>query len=407
MRILVVSSYLPYPLLSGGHIRLYNIIKELSKRHTITLICEKRSFQTEKDIEELKRMCKEVITVNRKKQWSISNIVKTGLSQMPFLLVGHTLPKMKDIIRTKLSEERFDLVHVETSYVMQNVPETYLPVVLVEHNIEYLVYQRFAALAPLLLRPFFYLDTVKLAYFEKRFWKRATKLVLVSEQERTITGRDDAVVVPNGVDTQKYQVSSVRQAQDKYQVSKKEKRILFIGDFKWLQNRDSGRWILQSIWPRVIEKWKERGEKSRLKLWIVGQHIPKEIKNMIVGHDMVLSDSGKLRTETIFQKSDVLLAPIRVGGGTSYKILEAMSCGVPVVTTKLGIEGIAATDGKEVSLADTEENLASAVVTLLKDSKQYKQLQKNARMLVEERYNWPMIVEKLENVYREAIASKT
>ena len=74
MNILLVSSYLPYPLFSGGHIRLYNLIKELSPKHKITLICEKRDHQGEADIAELKKLCKKVIVVPRRKQWSVANI---------------------------------------------------------------------------------------------------------------------------------------------------------------------------------------------------------------------------------------------------------------------------------------------------------------------------------------------
>src|SRR5690242_13713182 len=143
MRILVVSSYLPFPLHSGGHVRLFNLIKQLSKRHKITLICEKRDFQTQTDINEVGKFCEEIITVPRKKQWSIQNIFKAGFSSYPFLLVGHTSLEMKQQIVRVLNEKQFDVIHIETFYVNQNLPKTYLPVVLVEHNVEYEVYQRF------------------------------------------------------------------------------------------------------------------------------------------------------------------------------------------------------------------------------------------------------------------------
>src|SRR5581483_8848705 len=143
MKILVVSSYLPYPLFSGGHIRLYNLLRELSKKHEIFLVCEKRSYQTNADIEEVKKICKEVITIARKRQWSIGTIAKTGFSSYPFLMVGHANPQMTEKIAQVLQKEKFDLIHIETFYVMQNLPKTVLPTVLVEHNIEYLVYKRF------------------------------------------------------------------------------------------------------------------------------------------------------------------------------------------------------------------------------------------------------------------------
>ena len=88
MKILMVSSFLPYPLFSGGQVRLYNIIKELSKRHEITLVCEIRPNQTQDDIKEMEKYCKKVLTVKRKKQWTLKNIIETGLSKNSFLITN-------------------------------------------------------------------------------------------------------------------------------------------------------------------------------------------------------------------------------------------------------------------------------------------------------------------------------
>src|SRR5260221_9393187 len=162
MRILIVSSFLPFPLDSGGHVRLFNIIKELSKNNAITLICEKRPFQTQKDIDMVKKFCEGVHTIPRKKQWSIRNIGQTAFSTYPFLMTGHTSLEMKKKIVEVLAQKTYDVIHVETFYVMQNLPKTYVPIVLVEHNIEYKVYARFAQKSPVILRPLLFADVLKI-----------------------------------------------------------------------------------------------------------------------------------------------------------------------------------------------------------------------------------------------------
>src|SRR5574342_174624 len=124
MKILMISSYLPYPLHSGGQVRLYNLIKELSNKHEITLICEKRKHQTDSDIAELKKICKKIITVDRRRQWDLENIIKAGTSLQSFLTTGHKHSQMRQIIMDELVRETFDLIHVETFYVIQNVPAT-------------------------------------------------------------------------------------------------------------------------------------------------------------------------------------------------------------------------------------------------------------------------------------------
>ncbi len=130
MKILMVSSYLPFPLLSGGNIRLYNLLKLLSKKHKITLICERRPNQTEADVKEVEKICEKVITVERKKQWSIKNIVKTGFSLNPFIITGHQSKEMTRAIKNELEKENFDLIHVETFYVMGTLTRKSTPVLL-------------------------------------------------------------------------------------------------------------------------------------------------------------------------------------------------------------------------------------------------------------------------------------
>jgi glycosyltransferase involved in cell wall biosynthesis len=231
MKILLVSSFLPYPLTSGGNVRLFNLLKRISRHNQITLVCEKRSYQTQEDERMVLQFCNRLITVPRRKQWSVGNILKTGFSSFPFLLVGHTNYRMREIIKDLLSNEKFDLVHIETSYVMQNLPDIGLPTLLVEHNIEYLVYKRFAKNAPVFLKPFLYLDVAKLRFWEQRFWKKATRVAVVSEIEREVV--EDVIgrrvfVIPNGVDTKEFSFSR-RDLEEKW--GKGEKRVLFVGNF--------------------------------------------------------------------------------------------------------------------------------------------------------------------------------
>src|SRR6185436_3844359 len=120
------------------------------------------------------------------------------------------------------------------------------------------------------------------------------------------------------------------------------RNVLFIGDFKWLQNRDSIEFIIKEIWPEINSKFD-------LKLWIVGRNIPDSIRSLTSDPSILFDTENSVRPAfEIFQDADVLLAPIRVGGGTSYKILESMSCGTPVVTMPMSAQAIHAQDGEEI-----------------------------------------------------------
>lgn len=398
MKILIVSSYLPYPLFSGGHVRLYNIIKELSGKNEITLLCEKRPFQKEEDVAAVKKICKEVITVDRKRQWSFSNIIKSGFSTHSFLVTGHTQTQFKKIIDETLLKNNFDLIHVETYYVMQNLPQTKVPVVLIEHNIEYSVYAKFRESAAFFLRPFLSLDIAKIKREEEDCWKNAQALVAVSREDQAVmkkAGRD-SFLVPNGVSTDQFVF--------KEKPATTTRKILFLGDFKWIQNRDAVTFIFKEIWPQISVRVKEKKEKFALKLWIVGRKIPDSIKTLTNDPDVLFDEkSSSLPTEKIFQDATLLLAPLRVGGGTSYKILESMSSGTPVVTMHMSADALSAQDGRDVLVGKTALELAEKCVTLLQDENLFKTISKNGRVLVEQHYTWKEIVKELEEAYKNVI----
>ncbi len=400
MKILLVSSYLPYPLFSGGQVRLYNLIKELSGKHEITLICEKRSHQTESDVLEVKKICKDVITVGRKKQWSFGNIAKTGISSSSFLVTGHTQSLFKQKIQEILAKNTFDLIHVETYYVMQNLVQTKVPIVLVEHNIEYLVYKKFKQKAPMFLRPLLEFDITKMKKEEVGYWEKAKALVAVSQEDQQVMqkARFEPFLVPNGVNTSQFVFKSFEK---RAQGSQSQKRkMLFLGDFTWIQNKDAVTFIIKEIWPLLRQGFGEQA----IQLWIVGRKIPDSIRSLTDDPDVIFDEaSSSLPTEKIFQEASLLLAPLRVGGGTSYKILEAMSSGTPVVTMQMSATALGATDGHDIMIGKTAQELAEKSVKILQDNGVYNKIAKNGRELVEKKYTWKEIGKKLDEVYEKAV----
>jgi glycosyltransferase involved in cell wall biosynthesis len=230
---------------------------------------------------------------------------------------------------------------------------------------------------------------MKMKHWEHYFWKKATRLVAVSESEkRTMSKvREDVELIPNGVDIEKFQPKADRP---------KEKRILLIGDFKWVQNRDCAKFIIQEIWPLIPSR-------LGLKLWIVGKKIPREIRHLTKDENVIFDENAPEETEKIYEQADILLAPIRIGGGTNFKILEAMASGVPVLTTLLGIEGIKARANEHVLVANSPSDLARMVEKLCSDEVLVSKLTKNARSLIEKEYEWEKIAKELDDVYKSVL----
>lgn len=242
--------------------------------------------------------------------------------------------------------------------------------------------------APLFVRPLLAIDIEKIKFWEKQVWEKVTKVVGVSDVEAKQM-RNDASVVPNGVNLSDFPF--------KKSVNKQDKTILFMGNFKWIQNTTTASWIVKDIWPKISSLLKQNAI-----LWIVGKHIPESLRKL-ASKDIIFDEHAPDKTSDIYKRVDILLAPIKVGGGTSYKILEAMASGVPVVTTYLGIEGLKAKNKIHAVIAETSRQLADSVVQLLENRKEYDRIAKNARKFIEENYSWAKIAKELEGVYQDAV----
>lgn len=385
MKVLMLTPYLPYPLYSGGQVRLFNLIKNLSRSHEITLFSFIRHEEEKKYIDELLKYCLRIEVFKKIKPWSLQTLFKTVFSPYPLLMKMYDLPEVRDKIRREIDGGNYNLIHAECFYVMQNLSDAPgLPIVLAEQNIEYLVYQRFVRKFRLLpLKPLMYFDILKIKFWEKRFWQKVNRLVAMSEEEKKLTGLTGVEVVPNGVDTA-YFAKKVFEKD-------KEPTVVFVGNFKWIKNQDALRYLYSEIWPKIVK------DMPSAKLLVVGRDISKRLRDFL-GEEVTVEE-GIEDIRQAYQKAHLLLSPVRAGGGTSYKVLEAMASSLPVVTTSLGIEGIAAKDGREVIVRDDPEDLAGAVVELLKNEKKREEMGKKAQKLIEEKYDWGKIAAKLGRIW--------
>ncbi len=392
MKILMITPYLPYPLWSGGQIRTYNLLKNLSRKHQITLFSFIRDKREEKYIQNLKDYCKDVKVFLKRPPWSIKSLFLSAVTYYPLVVCMYLNRQVKNAIEEATEKENFDLIHAETFYVMPNIPSNDIPIILVEQTIEYLVYRHYTHSVNFLpMRLLMNWDVTKILFWEKRFWKKATRVVAMSEADKRrmqkISPGLNVDLVPNGVDTEFF---SLKKRSGKY----KEKVILFVGNFKWLQNREAVSILVRSIWPHIKKSL------PSARLWIVGRFPTKEILKFASSSITVSSEIDNIREA--YNKAHVLLAPIYGPGGTRYKILESMASGLPVVTTSTGIEGLNCTHGKEVLIKEKPFDLAKETVKLLTDESLYKKLVHNGRKLVEDQFNWKTIASSLDRIYKEA-----
>jgi glycosyltransferase involved in cell wall biosynthesis len=293
----------------------------------------------------------------------------------------------KKAIEEELKHGDYDLIHAETFYVMPHIPKTNLPIVLVDQTIEYQVYQHFVENFKYpILKNILALDVSKLKFWELAYWKKARKVIAMSEADKEIMLSEDknldVDIVPNGVDVKRF-------AEKKFTKSK-DPVILYLGNFTWLQNREAVDILMKKVWPEIAEKIPES------KLWIIGKDAEQFFGQL---------KSDRVRVEEVkdireaYQGAHLLVAPIYGSGGTRYKNFEAFASGLPVVTTSVGIGGTEATDGVDVIVRDDPSEIAKAAIELLHDKKRYNRILENARKMVAQKYDWAPIAKHLSNIY--------
>lgn len=400
MKILMITPYLPYPPLSGGQTRSYNLIKHLAKNHQITLFAFIRQKEENQQVKVLRKYCQKIKTFDRGPAWALKKILFAGLTPYPFLIANYYSRQLQKAIKEELKKNHYDLIHVECFYLMPNLRgQKKIPVVLVDQTIEYEVYRHVAQTLPphlFFLKPFYYFDVAKIYFWEKRFWKKASQTAAVSEDDKKIIKKHfpklKVAVVENGVDPDKFVKKTYRRAS--------QPTILFgVANFKWVQNREAAEILLKEIWPQIKKRVKNA------QAWIIGRYAPLYFGNFDDRKKGITVKEAE-DVNYFYQKAWILVAPIRSGGGSRTKFFEAMAAGLPVVTTPEGAEGLKAKNNQEIIIAKSNRALIKKSLLLIRDKKLAQKIGKKGQKLVLEKYTWEKSAQALEEVYRKTVKKK-
>ena len=388
------TPYLPYPDSSGGQIRTQNLLKHLRKKHDITLFSLIKYKKEEEYIPILeKNFCKKVRVFYRsEKPWMIQNILRTGFSLSPFLVVRNFSSEAKKAVEEELKTGDYDLIHAETFYAMPHIPKTNLPVVLVDQTIEYQVYDHYVRhTAPFFIRPLLAIDVAKLKYWERYYWREASKVIAVSEKDRqemlAVEPRLDVDIVPNGVNLDLFKKKTSWNSESPI--------IMFMGNFNWLQNTEAAMLLIDEIFPIIKKEIKDA------KLHIVGQHQPESLLRK-ASQDILLSNLAEDDIDGIVKanyEASVSASPLRGPGGTRLKVLAAMASKLPIVSSNVGVTGLGVKSGREVIIENDSREMAQAIISILKNPKNAQKLAENAYNFVVSEYDYAVITEKLSQIY--------
>jgi glycosyltransferase involved in cell wall biosynthesis len=265
--------------------------------------------------------------------------------------------------------------------------------VVIAHNVDTLIWQRYYENEKnVLKKAFLKTQWQKFRRFEESAFRQATRVVAVSEDDahliRTQFGQANVDVVDNGIDRAYFE--GVGAARD-------PAKVLFLGALDWRPNLDAVGLLLDRIFPRV------RALESSAKLVIVGRHPPVNLvkrAEQTPGVEL-LADVPDVRP--YLGASGVMAVPLRIGGGSRLKILEALACGLPVVSTKVGAEGLLLTPGVDYVQAE-EDAMADALVHAIRRPAEVQAMAEHGRAIVLDTYDWSVLAKKLEATWERSLA---
>lgn len=313
------------------------------------------------------------------------------------LLVARRVEFLAELQRL-VDSGRFDIVQVE--FVQMAALRFALPrgrrfrTVLDEHNIEFDIVKRTAGgdVSPA-RRLYSAVDWRKLKREEVSAWRWFDGVSVTSERDAAILSdlepNAKVAVIPNGVDI------------DAFKPSPKlpdENSLLFFGAMNYYPNRNGLSYFVEQIFPLILAK------RPSTKLWVVGP-APPSVKQLKSANIEVTDFVDAV--EPYIDAATAVIVPLRLGGGTRLKIVEAMSKAKPIISTRVGAEGIDVVDGESALLADDPQAFAAHVESVLADAELAKRLGGAARKLAEQRYSWPALVSDLERFYERLLTTPT
>jgi polysaccharide biosynthesis protein PslH len=412
MNILFLTPQLPYPPRQGTTIRNYNLILHLAQRHTIDLLTFLAPGEELAAGSPLHSLCRKVAAVPQPARSSRRRAVDTLTTLTPDMGLRLESPAMWDLVRTWTVQTAYDLVQVEGIELAQygmavggHKARRAPALIFDNHNCEYLLQKRNALNDLRLPRRwpaagYSLAQWQKLRRYETMILQAADATIAVSAADKqamlAIAPEAGITVVSNGIDLDVYRPPTSGTVDTA--INTVQPKFVFTGKMDYRPNIDAALWFAEEVLPLVVAK------EPNACLQLVGMN-PHARLDVLRADPHVAITGAVPDTRPYIAGAAVYVIPMRVGGGTRFKALEAMACGKAIVSTSLGVEGIPVQHGRELLLADTPADFAAAVLRLVADLRSGGALQQQlgtaARRFVEQHYGWQTIIPQLDAVYQQ------
>lgn len=402
MRILWLSHFVPYPPKGGVFQRGYNLLTRIAARHPVQLLAvrHKESTHPQAELElakaELERHCQSVEIFDMSARTRPSRLGSLALSALatgePLTVKVYDAPGLRETVARYVAGS-VDVVHLDTISLARFLPDLKAhPVVLTHLGPESLMIRRRIPFEKgLTKRAFFHAEWRLLQRYERRVCPAVDLNVTMSRVDRDVLSAiaPDArfVVVPNGVDTNYFQAGPVPDTQS----------LIFAGRLDQYASLDGIMHFITTTWPLVRTRY------PAATLTVVGLNPPDVLRSRASADPQIRLLGYVPDIRPHFRQAAVSICPLRDGGGTRLKVLDAMALGMPIVTTSMGCEGIDVVPEEHVLVADTPAAFAAQIGRVLDDKRLRDRLASAARSRAESHYDWDDLARRLEEAYRSVV----
>ncbi len=391
------------PLDFGGRIRSFQMVKELARRHPVTVLTFYPAVENDPH-QEIAPLFEELITVplqlpEKRSTGEYLDYLRLLPARHAYSMQKYYRPELRRAVAELFSRKSFDAIICDFIYpagVLDWKSET--PIVLFTHNVEAEVWERqYRVSKDPISKLMFGLEYVRLKRAERYYAERAARVLAVSESNRRFFGRyvggaEQVTLVPTGVDTDYFRPAPK---------ASRDRHLVFTGSMDWAPNHDAMEYFDREILPLI------RVEEPEVEIWMVGRNPPASLSRLVKGDSKVHLTGRVEDVRPFIDQSSVYVLPMRTGSGTRLKVFEAMASGKAIVSTPVGAEGLPVTHGENLMLAAEPAEFAKAVIQLIRDAELRRHVEVGARALVERGFSWRAATDRLEEAVTTAVKRST
>jgi glycosyltransferase involved in cell wall biosynthesis len=408
-----VSHVIPYPPKAGVLLRAYHLLKGVAQRADVDLFAfiqepwlktlfSDRDAGLQECRSELQRFCRTVhfepIARIARPYGQLRTAAEALFERESYVQGWLRSDSAENVLRRMRAESQYDLVHFDTIALARYRPLfDDITATLGHHNIESEMLARRAENEEnRVKRWYFRREGRRLRQFEQRtaaqFASHITCSELDSERLRALVPAAHTHVVPNGVDCDYFQPQGLATRPDS---------LIFVGTMNWYPNVDAVLFLLRELWPAL------RRARPSVTLDLVGANVPESVKALAAQSAGVTVHGFVPEVRPMIESAAVYVCPIRDGGGTKLKILDACAMASCIVAHPIAIEGIDVVDGRQIVLASSAEEMVAQILRLLDNAVLRREIGQSARALMQERYSFAAIGASLAQHFTELAAANS